>query len=277
MSLEVSTKIELTEQDLTRIVDSVRRNFGFEFSGYAKPSLKRRVVRYMELKGMEEVDDLCVALRSKEIFNEFLKEVTVNTTELFRDPSVWVRLRDEVIPELLKRKDRIRIWHGACSSGEEVISMCILLNELGVLDRVDVVASDINDDMLLQSKSSLYMGWRIRQYEQNAKQVFPLLELSKYYDIVGSRVQFDMSLIKKVKFKNFDLVLDSCLNSYDIILLRNVLIYFNMELQQEVIYNLKSAITKGGYLVLGAQESIQKKGAMDEFTVFDNTNKIFKV
>lgn len=273
---EEVNNVDVTERDLAKVIETVRRNFGFEFSDYATSSFKRRVVRYMGMKGMEVVDELCVALRSKDVFDEFLKEITVNTTELFRDPGLWQVLREKVLPKMFKKNERVKIWHAACSSGEEVMSMCITLKELGLLDRADITASDINDDMIKQSKSGLYMAWRMRQYEKNYGTVNPGGDLSDHYDMVGSKVQFDMNLIKNVKFKNYDLVLDTSFSKYDLVLIRNVLIYFNMELQEKVLTNINDSLSPKGYLILGAQESINWHKANDNMMAINNNFKIYK-
>ena len=276
MQEESKKTIEVTKADIAKVVSTIRRNFGFEFEDYAVSSFTRRLVRYMEMNGMEVVDELCVALRSKTVFDEFLKEITVNTTELFRDPGLWSVLREKILPKLFKKNDRVKIWHAACSSGEEVMSMCVTLKELGVLDKADITASDINDDMISQAQSGLYMAWRMRQYESNYSKVNPDGNLSDHYDMVGSKVQFDMNLIKKVKFKNYDLVLDTSFSKYDLVLIRNILIYFNMDLQEKVLTNINSSLSPKGYLVLGAQESINWHKANDNMMAINNNYKIYK-
>jgi chemotaxis protein methyltransferase CheR len=276
MQEESKKSLEVSEADLSKVVATIRRNFGFEFEDYAVSSFTRRLVRYMEMNGMEVIDELCVALRSKTIFDEFLKEITVNTTELFRDPGLWSVLREKILPKLFKKNDRVKIWHAACSSGEEVMSMCVTLKELGVLDRADITASDINDDMIKQAQSGLYMAWRMRQYENNYAKVNPEGSLDDHYDMVGSKVQFDMNLIKKVKFKNYDLVLDTSFSQYDLVLIRNVLIYFNMDLQEKVLTNINSSLSPKGYLILGAQESINWHKANDNMMAINNNFKIYK-
>tara|TARA_B110000211_G_C14088285_1_gene557707 strand:+ start:439 stop:1281 length:843 start_codon:yes stop_codon:yes gene_type:complete len=276
MQEESKKSLEVSEADLSKVVATIRRNFGFEFEDYAASSFTRRLVRYMEMKGMEVIDELCIALRSKTVFDEFLKEITVNTTELFRDPGLWSVLREKILPKLFKKNERVKIWHAACSSGEEVMSMCVTLKELGVLDRADITASDINDDMIKQAQSGLYMAWRMRQYENNYGKVNPDGNLADHYDMVGSKVQFDMNLIKKVKFKNYDLVLDTSFSKYDLVLIRNVLIYFNMDLQEKVLTNINSSLSPKGYLVLGAQESINWHKANDNMMAINNNFKIYK-
>lgn len=274
--IEENKSVPVTEADLVKVVATVRRNFGFEFGDYAVSSFKRRVERYLGLKGMQVIDELCMALRSKEVFEEFLKEVTVNTTELFRDPGMWEVLREKILPKLFNKNERVSIWHAACSSGEETMSMAITLKELGFLDRADIVATDINEDMVKQAQSGLYMAWRMRQYEKNYKQSGATGELSDHYDMVGSKVQFDMNLIKDIQYKTFDLVLDTQFKKFDLILIRNVLIYFNMELQGKVLTNINNALNPKGYLVLGAQESINWHKANDNLMAINNKFKVFK-
>ena len=274
--MEATKSVPVTEADLSKVVATVRRNFGFEFGDYAVSSFKRRVERYLGLKGMEVIDELCIALRSRDVFDEFLKEVTVNTTELFRDPGLWEVMRSKILPKLFKKNERVSIWHAACSSGEETMSMAITLKELGLLDRADIVATDINEDMIKQSKSGLYMAWRMRQYEKNYKASGATGSLEDHYDMVGSKVQFDMNLIKNIQYKSFDLVLDTQFKKFDLVLIRNVLIYFNMDLQEKVLNNIDGALSPKGYLVLGAQESINWHKGNDNLMAINNQFKIYK-
>ncbi len=274
--MELDKTVPVTESDLGKVVATVRRNFGFEFGDYAISSFKRRVERYLGLKGMQDVNDLCLALRSRDVFDEFLKEITVNTTELFRDPGMWGVLREKILPKLFNKNDRVSIWHAACSSGEETMSMAITLNELGFLDRADIVATDINEDMVQQAQSGLYMAWRMRGYEKNYKESGASGDLSKHYDMVGSKVQFDINLIKNVQYKTFDLVLDTQFKKFDLVLIRNVLIYFNMDLQEKVLSGINNALNPKGYLVLGAQESINWHKANDNLMAINNQFKVYK-
>lgn len=274
--MQETKTVPITERDLEKVVAVVRRNFGFEFGDYAISSFKRRVERFLAIKGMEDINDLCMALRSKDFFEDFLKEITVNTTELFRDPELWRVLREKILPKLFKKNERVSIWHAACSSGEETLSMAITLKELGLLDRADIVATDINADMVKQAQSGLYMAWRMRQYEKNYKTSGATTDLSAHYDIIGSKVQFDINLIKNVQFKTFDLVLDTQFKKFDLVLIRNVLIYFNMDLQEKVLTNINNALYAKGYLVLGAQESINWHKANDNLMAINNQYKIYK-
>lgn len=274
--MEVIKNVHVTESDLAKVVATVRRNFGFEFSDYAVSSFKRRVERYLGLKGMEVIDELCIALSSKEVFDEFLKEVAVNTTELFRDPGLWDVMRSKILPKLFKKNERVRIWHAACSSGEETISMAITLSELGLLDRADIVATDLNEDMIKQSKSGLYMAWRMSHYEKNFKATGATGNLDDHYDMVGSKVQFDINLIKNIQYKTFDLVLDTQFKKFDLVLIRNVLFYFNLDLQEKVLNNIDGALSSKGYLVLGAQETINWNKEDNNLMAINNQFKIYK-
>lgn len=274
--MESVLDVKISDADLQRIVTIIRKNFGYEFGDYATSSFRRRVERFIKLQGMEVADELCMALRSEKFFHEFLKEITVNTTELFRDPHVWTNLRDKVIPQLFEQKQHIKIWIPACSSGEESISMAILLHELNLLHKTDIVASDINNEMVEQAQSGLYMAWKLRQFENNFKAFGGKGNLARHYDLVGSKMQFDYNLIKNIQYKTFDLVLDTQFKNFDLILLRNVLIYFNPKLQEKTLHNINGILNPNGVLVLGAQESLLSSFQLDtQLSELEGINKIY--
>src|ERR1035437_3808521 len=155
---------EIEIKSIRNIVSTVKDTYNFDFGNYAITSFKRRIERVLSVFNCKNVDELIIKIKEDKMFFEsFLKEITVNTTEMFRDPSFWRKLREEVLPVIATHQN-IRIWHAACSSGEEVYSMAILLKEMGLLDRAQIIASDINQDVLEVAKKGTYP---MRNMEQN--------------------------------------------------------------------------------------------------------------
>lgn len=270
------SSLVISQSELDKLILAVKVNHGFDFSGYAMTSFSRRIYRFLEKNKLAGIDHLVTKLKSEDTFFEyFLNEVTVNTTDLFRDPGFWKRFKKKILPKLAKL-DEINIWHAACSSGEEVVSMAICLKEAGLLDKTNFLATDINNEILDVAQSTKYHKWRLPQYEKNYKEFEGEKSLSDYYEIEDGKLNFDDSLTRNVKYKNFNLTLDTNFSKYDMILCRNVLIYFTKSQQEQVIEMLSNSIEGKGYLVLGAQESITWHRTADNFLAVSNDWKIYK-
>ncbi len=274
-----STEIEalnLPEGEIKTLIDNIKKNYGFDFSGYAIGSFSRRIARFMEVNKITSIAQLTPLIKDKVAFTSFLNAVTVNTTELFRDPSMWVFLKDKILPRLFEKNEKVKIWHAACSSGEEVVSMVILLKELNLLHKAEILGTDINTEILEQAKAATYLSWRLPHYQKNLEVVFPGKKAENYFSKVENKLVFKMDEYKNVRFKNFDLVLDTSFSQFNLVLCRNVLIYFDQEQQENIILKLNGALEPKGYLVLGAQESIDWHKSSDEFMSISNDNKIYR-
>ena len=200
---------------------------------------------------------------------EIVKKITVNTTELFRDPPIWLSLRSDILPKLSK-KPVIRIWHAGCSTGQEVYSMIILLNEMGLLNKTELYASDLNTDAIDAAKAGVYKYKFNISYLDNFDKVIrndvnnPLIvrniPYEKYFEIdqVGDKISMNKKLLEKPIFSKLDLVKDKNLFqvTFDLILCRNVIIYFNYNLQNRVFQLFHNNLCENGFLMLGVHESI---------------------
>lgn len=272
----MEANLAIPQTELDKLINTVKINHGFDFGGYAMTSFSRRIDRFLEKNKLSDVNALCSRLiGNKEYFEFFINEVTVNTTDLFRDPGFWFQFRKRLVKKFQKL-DKIRIWHAACSSGEEMVSMAILLKEEGLLHKTTFVGSDINNDIINVAKSHRYHSWRLKQYEKNYEEFGGKGKLSDYYKMDGNYLQFDKSLLANAEYRNFNLVKDKQIKRFDLILCRNVLIYFTKDQQARVIDMLSESIDGKGYLVLGAQESISWHKNVDSFFSISNDFKIFK-
>jgi chemotaxis protein methyltransferase CheR len=267
--------IELIQ--LKHLLSHLKEKFHYDFSDYTMSSFKRRVMRILELHGFESVEALIKRLDSDKFFiDTVVKAITVNTTEMFRDPSFWRKLRDEIIPDL-NTVNKIRIWHAACSSGEEVYSMCILLKELELLDKAEIVAIDLNEDVLSTAKKGLYSYRNMELNESNYQKFEGKKKLSEYYTQINpEQVQFDPRLIENVTFHKYDLVRSLPISKFDLIICRNVMIYFNIDLQSRVVDLFDVSLFKGGYLAVGSKETIAWCRAAKNFSTICGEEKIFK-
>jgi chemotaxis protein methyltransferase CheR len=237
---------------------------------------KRRVLRILELKKLS-VDGLLKKLTETPSFvNEFLDELTVNVTEMFRDPSFWRIMREEILPSIMLNHKQFKIWHAGCSSGEEVMSMCIMLKEMGVLHDVTIIATDLDVNILEKAKSGIYPAKNMELNEKNYIRFQGTGSFKDYYKEENGNAIFNKELLMNVSFRRHDLVLGDIFNKFDLILCRNVMIYFNQTLQNDVLKKFHESLFKYGYLAIGSKESLIWCDYANRFIVVNNEEKIYK-
>lgn len=263
--------------DLRRITELVKEQYRYDFTNYAMSSFRRRILRIMELYKFGSADLLIKRLKDdKSFFDEFIAEITVNVTEMFRDPPFWRELRDNVIPNILLNHNTISIWHAGCSSGEEVFSMAILLKEMGILDKAKIIATDIDKVILEKAKKGHYSMKNMELNEKNYIRYEGKNNFKDYFKEENGKAVMDKSLIQNVSFREHDLVQGVVFNKFDLILCRNVMIYFNQNLQNEVLKKHHESLFKYGYLVIGSKESLIWCEIANKFIVVNNEEKIYK-
>lgn len=262
--------------DLKKITSLVHTKYGYDFRDYAMSSFKRRMLRILELQGLT-IDTLLKKINDQSGFmTEFLDEVTVNTTELFRDPGFWRLIRQEIIPAIQLNNKSFRILHAGCSSGEEVISMTILLKEMGIHDQVNIIATDIDTVILEKAKAAAYPVKNMELNEKNYLRFEGKAALKNYYKEENGKAVFNRDLFKNVTYRKFDLVTGEVFNKFDLILCRNVMIYFNQTLQNEVLKKFHASLFKYGYLAIGTKESVVWCDYANRFIVVNQEEKIYK-
>jgi chemotaxis protein methyltransferase CheR len=257
------------DQDIQLFVNTLRQIAGYDFSEYSEKSLKRRLAKVL-MDNRMELNELIAEIKKNLLFAEkIVKEITVNTTELFRDPQIWQMLRYKILPTFADFKT-INIWHAGCSTGQEVYSMMILLNELGMLDKSKIYGTDINSDVLDSARKGVYKYRFNIGYLDNFDKVikenpynyekFSDVPYSKYFEIdkVKDYIKMQSFLTEKPIFKKHDLVRDNnaFYSKFDLVFCRNVIIYFNYNLQNKVFNLFHQNLYEGGYLVLGMHETI---------------------
>jgi chemotaxis protein methyltransferase CheR len=261
--------MEVVEGDITRFQETIRNHSGYDFTDYSSTSLRRRLTKIL-LEYDVDMEGLRSRMESDGDFLEkTVRKLTVHTTELFRDPNTWKKIRDELLPSW-KEKESIHIWHPGCSTGQEVYSMMILLDDLGMLEKAHIYGSDLNPDVIEVARQGRYKYHFNQSYLENFDKV--LLNGSgesariikkhwkKYFSVDESRdaIQMNKSLCSKPVYKKLDLVQDPnlFLVKFDLIVCRNVIIYFNYKLQNRVFELFHDNLTDKGVLILGVHESI---------------------
>ncbi|NIK73730.1 chemotaxis protein methyltransferase CheR [Thermonema lapsum] len=276
--MENIEKPEIEIAQLRRLIEVIKKRYDYDFSNYAMSSFRRRVQRFIELFRMENMEELIRKLElDKHFFKTFLSEITVNVTEMFRDPSFWVELRDEIVPSILMNKKEFRVWHAGCSSGEEILSMAILLDEMDVLDQVEIVATDIDYSILAKAQEATY---NLRNMEdvnrKNYQRFLGKRSLEHYYTVQDGKAVMDKRLLRNVQFVEHNLVNGEKIGVFDLILCRNVMIYFNQTLQNEVLKLFHASLPRYGYLAIGSKESLIWCEYANKFIVVNNNEKIYK-
>ena len=267
---------EIDIKDLKKITELIKQKHNYDFTNYAMSSFKRRVLRIMELYNLT-IDNLIKKLQDQpKFFEEFLSEVTVNVTEMFRDPSFWRVLRDDIIPAILLNHKTFRIWHAGCSSGEEVFSMAIVLKEMGILDSASIIATDLDTQILERARMGNYPAKNMELNNKNYIRYQGTGSLDDYYKIENGKAVLDKSLVQNVSFRKHDLVTGDIFNKFDLILCRNVMIYFNQNLQNAVLKKFHESLFKYGYLIIGSKESLIWCDIANKFIVVNNEEKVYK-
>jgi len=268
---------EIDVSDLKRISELIYERYNYDFRNYAMSSFKRRVTRILEVKKLTVANLLNKLVDTPPFIQEFVDELTVNVTEMFRDPGFWRVIRDEVIPSILERKKTFNIWHAGCSSGEEVLTMTVLLDELGILDHVRITATDIDSAMLERGRSGVYPIKNMAINESNySAYCGEEGKLTKYYHCVNGSAIFNNDLLKNVIFSRHDLVTGEVFDRFDLILCRNVMIYFNQDLQNDVLKKFHESLAPNGFLSIGSKESLIWCDYANRFTVVNNDEKIYR-
>jgi chemotaxis protein methyltransferase CheR len=259
----------LTSLDLQQFITAVRNCSSYDFSEYSDKSLKRRLAKVL-VDYKLDIQSLITQMRNSPLMVEqVIKEITVNTTELFRDPHIWQHVKHVLLPKF-KHQSTINIWHAGCSTGQEVYSMLMVLNELNMLDKARVYASDINTDVLLTARRGSYkyrfnityldnFDKALKENIFNYEEYFDI-PYSKYFEIDKEKdiIKMHPSLTDKPNFKKQDLVKEGNIFyvKFDIIICRNVIIYFNYDLQNKIFDLFYNNLYPNGYLWLGMHESI---------------------
>ena len=269
-------KERIQAEDLDEILEVLLLRYGYDFRQYAKGSLLRRVNRFAIESNCASPYDLKYALLHNEmVFQHFLQEVTVNVTELFRDPLYYKILREKVIP-ILASYPIIKIWQAGCSTGEEVFSMCILLHEAGLLQRTKIYATDINPANLEKARSGILALRHMKEYTVNYQQSGGKKDFADYYTARYDHALISEELRSAIIFSQHNLVSDNVFNEFQLISCRNVMIYFNKELQNRVLGLFHNSLGSLGFLTLGLKESLQFSIVKNSFETINAKAKIFR-
>jgi len=271
-----SARESTEELELELLLEGIFRRYGYDFRGYAGASLKRRLWKRMSLERLSTLTQLLdKVLHDPVVLDRLLKDLSINVTEMFRDPSFHRALRGKAFP-LLRTYPFVRAWVAGCSTGEEVISLAVALQEEGLLERTRIYATDMNEAALDRARSFSVPAGALPTYIDNFVRAGGERPLTDYCRVEGERAFFDSALSEGVVFAQHNLASDRSFNEFHLILCRNVMIYFGRDLQRHVHQLFLDSLVPLGLLGLGRKEAITDAEVADRYEAIDPAEKLFR-
>jgi chemotaxis protein methyltransferase CheR len=268
--------IDCEELEIDMLLNGIRSRYGYDFAHYSRASLKRRLERALAHARLTHFSALLDRLfHDDKSFDEFLKIMSITVTEMFRDPDFYRAIREHVVP-LLKTYPFIKIWHAGCATGEEVYSMALLLHEEGFLDRARIYATDFNKHSLDTAANGVYSARQMAAYAANYRLAGGKGYFPAYYSDRYELAKFKDFLKERITFSYHNLVTDGVFGEMNIICCRNVLIYFDKTLQDQVLRKFSESLRHGGFLCLGNRESLNFTAIKPLFAAVDKTQRIYQ-
>jgi len=270
------TNTDLEALELRLFLDAVYERYGYDFRDYAQASLKRRLAKCMDDAQVKSISEFqAKVLRSPESMEQFILVMSVDVTALFRDPGFYLALRQKVAP-VLRKQPFIRIWSAGCSTGEEVYSLAILLQEEGLYERCRIYATDFNDVVLQKARAGIFPIKSMKDDTVNYQRAGGTHDFSHYYTARYNNILLKPDLQRNIVWAVHNLVTDSSFNEFNLILCRNVMIYFNQSLTERVHNLFYDSLAVGGFLGLGSKESIKFTPHEADYEVMDAKDRLFR-
>jgi chemotaxis protein methyltransferase CheR len=266
--------IESIEIDL--LLEAVYKRSGYDFRSYARASIERRIRQFLSHLRLGSVSEIIPrVLYDEDECSRLVQYFSIPVTEMFRDPPVYRAMREQIMP-MLRTWHHVKVWHAGCATGEEVYSLAILLKEEGIYQRATIYATDFNDAALQKAKEGIYSPETIQKATHNYQQAGGHASFGTYYHSRYDAVTLDSGLRDRITFANHNLVTDQAFGEMHLVVCRNVLIYFNKEIQNRALRLFTDSLVQGGFLCLGAAEDLQFTDVNRHFEAVDVKAKIYK-
>ncbi|WP_227935980.1 CheR family methyltransferase [Alkalihalobacillus deserti] len=267
---------EIERIEIKLLLEGIYQRYGCDFRNYAFSSIKRRIWYRAQIEEVKSISEFqAKVLYDPELMKKLLEDFSINVTEMFRDPGFFKVFRQKVVP-ILRELPYIRIWHAGCSSGEEAYSMAIVLQEEGIYDKCKIYATDMDERIIEKAKEGKLTLDHMKLYTKNYHQAGGNKEFSEYYLVMDNYVKLKPYLKRNIIFAQHNLVTDHSFNEFQMIVCRNVLIYFNNELTNRVYDLFYNSLSDGGYLGLGSKESISMYKAANTYEEVDTVERLYK-
>lgn len=270
--------IDLGIVDIRSIIKTINDTYDYDFSGFALTSFKQRLEKIIERNNLSNAENLIKKIKNNpDIFDSFLYELCVPSTEMFRDPSLWRWFREEYFAKGIDTtRSTFKIWFPNCVSGGELFSLAILLKEINLLEKVQIIASALSNKAIEQIKQGLYDMKKIEVSGENYVRINGAFDFTDYYKIDRYTIARNTDLITNVTFIKEDLNFSNAPRNVKMIIYRNNLIYFNPSFQEAMLKKLHGILSASGILVLGAQEQIRSINSNKEYELVNKGESIYK-
>lgn len=275
--LEEQKKVvqEISDEELDALTGAIKTRYGIDFTNYEKPSLKRGFTRLIQKREMNSIVDLWARImKDRDFLLASIDDLTVNLTELFRNPEIWLKLKEEVLP-LLQSNPRLDFWHAGCSSGEEVYTMAMVLQDRNLLYKSSALATDLSTTILEQAKKGEYSSILISRYIKAFKQYFQDGKIEDWFEVEEKFSRVKEKYKRHIQFLSHNLVHDPMDRKFDIIFCRNVMIYFDDVLKMKVLRLFHSALKPGGFFVIGYYDMLPIEHR-SLFDLYDSTTRLYR-
>jgi chemotaxis protein methyltransferase CheR len=265
----------IAEIEMGLLVEGVRKVHGLDFSGYAQASLARRLSAWLARSGYPNFSSATAALlRDAALCRQMVEELTVNVTDMFRDPPFFKVLREEVVPHL-RTYPHAKIWVAGCASGEEVVSLAIILHEEGLGEQCRIYATDLNEAVLEKARAGVFPLKDMQRYTRQYQQAGGRSAFSDYYVARYERAIFSPNLLRNVVFAAHNLATDADFSEMQLILCRNVMIYFKPVLKERVLGMFDHCLSPGGFLCLGTKEALDQRSIGPRYRELRQGSRIY--
>lgn len=268
MSIEIN--------DYRNIINTLNEAHGLDMSNFAMTSLKRRIEKAIADNNFRGADELIERIKTDKDFKDiFLNSISVDETEMFRDPSMWREIRDKVLPKITG-SGQTRIWIACSTSGDELYSLCILLREAGAGEHAQIIATSISEKNIRFIKKRIYELKKFETNDANYVRFNPDGNLRDYYTVTGSKIVMDQNLLSNVEFLAHNIFTDDPPGNIKLILYRNKMIYFNRSLSGKALSMLDRSLLQGGFLVIGVKEFFDHTAVSGKYVIFNKAESIYK-
>ena len=270
-------RYELGIVDTRNIIRTLQDVYDYDFKNYALTFFKRRVEKVIVNYNLKDADGFIRKIEGdKDFFELFLQEICVETTEIFRDPSLWRLLKEELLPRLIHNNTNFKIWFPEVSSGEELYSIAILLKNLKLLDNVQLIASSISSLNIDKTKKGVFDPKKNEVNQANFVRIFSEGDLTEFYKVEGDKAFWDTSLLENTKFIKQNIIFDDYPKGIKLVLFRNQMIYYNQILQERYIKTIYNSLVPGGHFIIGNNEKIDYWNSDKDFTLVNKEESIYK-
>ncbi len=268
--------IQINGESLERFLLFLKKEFSLDYTGYSQTFLVRRIAGFLQEHNLNTIELLHhLLIQEPALVSSLRKELNIHYTEMFRDPDFFDSLRKNAFP-FLSTYPSLHIWHAGCSTGEEVYSLAILLSEVGLLERSRIIATDSDPLVLEKAREAIFDVSRIKEFTGSYYKAGGQSEFSNYYSSAYGQLKFNEQLRKNISFRKHNLVSDPVIRKFNLVLCRNVMIYFSPELQNKVVGLLGRSLSNLGYLGLGATETLSFNKYRNEFSAIDKSGRIYR-